>query len=109
MRKLELKILIIILAIFLIIFSFIPEGKEDVIFTNSTNELNNSNSIKIDSSQTSIIVRQIVEGNNSVEIENLSDKDKFVFDSELEKSNEEFEKLQEIEKLNSSNVSVKIE
>ncbi|NQZ84538.1 MAG: hypothetical protein HRU03_02370 [Nanoarchaeales archaeon] len=109
MRKLELKILIIILAIFLIIFSFIPEGKEDVIFTNSTNELNNSNSIKIDSSQTSIIVRQIVEGNNSVEIENLSDKDKFVFDSELEKSNEEFEKLQKIEKLNSSNVSVKIE
>ena len=109
MRKLELKILIIILAIFLIIFSFIPEGKEDVIFTNSTNELNNSNSIKIDSSQTSIIVRQIVEGNNSVDIENLSDKDKFVFDSELEKSNEEFEKLQKIEKLNSSNVSVKIE
>jgi hypothetical protein len=88
MRKFELKILIFVLAIFLILFVFIPEGKEGTIFNESNNVSNISNSIEND-----VIMEQIMSGNNSKELLNLSDRDKFVEDKLLEKSNKKFNEL----------------
>ena len=88
-----LKILIVVLAIFLLLFTFIPEGKEDTIFNEPDNSNNSSNSIGIDSSETSIIVKHIVSSNQSNEVLNLTKKDEFVEDKLLEKSNDKFNEL----------------
>jgi hypothetical protein len=93
MRKFELKILIVVLAIFLLLFTFIPEGKEDTIFNETDNSNNSYNSIGIDSSETSIIVKHIVSSNQSNEVLNLTKKDEFVEDKLLEKSNDKFNEL----------------
>jgi hypothetical protein len=93
MRKFELKILIVVLAVFLLLFSFIPKDRENSIFNESNSSVLANNSINIDSSGQSVIMDQIVSGNQSREIMNLSDRDKFVEDKLLEKSNDKFNEI----------------
>ena len=100
MRKLELRILVVSLAIFLVLFTFIPEGKEHTIFNETIIDKN----ITYNDYEDNIIVKQIVSGNNSGGVLNLSDKDKFIFENELEESNKLFEELN-----NNSNISFKLE
>jgi predicted PurR-regulated permease PerM len=88
MRKFELMILIVVLVIFLLLFVFIPEGKEETIFNESSNLPNISNSI-----ENRVIMEQIVTGNGSKEILNLSDPDEFVNHKLIEKSNKKFNEL----------------
>lgn len=93
MKKLELKLLVIVLVIFLLLFVFIPKDKEKTIFNESVNGSNYSNELDYlpeYNQESSVIVKHIISGNSSNEIENLSNKDKFILDKEIEEKNKAF-------------------
>lgn len=97
MKKIELKILIVVIAVFLLLFILIPENKEELILAKFENSSNVSGSevtpidyIESDSSS-KIIVSEIMHSNGTLsEVDNLSDKEKFILDKELSEKNKVF-------------------